>query len=457
MRLEVGTVTRRVEEIRAAMANAMPRATEELERLVRIPSVSADGHDPRHVRISAEASAEILSDAGLAGVRLLELDRAHPAVYGEMQAPPGAPTVLLYAHHDVVPVGEEDLWDTAPFEPVLKGGLMFGRGTADDKAAIAVHAAALRVLGDELGVGIRVFIEGEEEQGSPHLDQFLAQYGELLDSDAVVLADMENWGPGIPGLATSLRGLIDCVVEVSVLRFPVHSGAFGGPIADAISVLVATLATLYDRSGDVAVQGLVSGSPPSLEFPEDRLRSEAELEPSFRLIGTGSLAERLWTKPAISVLGIDAPSVVDAVNRLEPRARAKVSLRIAPGDDPERAMDALTRHLISNVPWGAEVTVTPGTMQPSCQVDTTGPIYDTMRWALGEGYGHEPVEIGSGSALPAVGRFASAMPEASLLLTGVTGYDCGAHAENERLNIEEFHQAALAEALFLFRLGQLVE
>lgn len=337
------------EDVRARVDELMPETRADLDRLVRIPSVSATGFDPQEVRRSAETTAEILEGAGLEGVRYLEIEGAHPAVLGTKPAPQGSPTVLLYAHHDVQPPGDPALWDSPPFEPTERDGRLFGRGTSDDKAGIAVHATALRALGDSLAVGVTVFVEGEEEIGSPTLRAFLDQYGDLLRSDVIVLADSGNWRVGQPALTTSLRGLVDCVVEVRTLDHGIHSGQYGGPFPDALTTLCRLLATLHDERGNVALPGLVATESDPLDLTEEELRKDAGAVEGLQLIGEGGLTSRTWSRPSVSVLAIDATPVSEASNTLIPVARAKVSLRIAPGDDPDRAMDALGGALVGEL------------------------------------------------------------------------------------------------------------
>jgi acetylornithine deacetylase/succinyl-diaminopimelate desuccinylase-like protein len=442
-----------VADLRAAVEGAFPTVREDLERLVRIPSVSAPGFDPAQVRRSADATAEILEAAGLAGVRLLEVEETHPAVFGEVAGPAGSPTVLLYAHHDVQPPGSGADWDSPPFEPTERDGRLFGRGACDDKAGVVLHEAALRAHGGSPPVGIKAFIEGEEEIGSPNLPAFLDRYGDELRADVFVLADATNWRAGVPGLTTRLRGLVDCVVEVRTLDHAVHSGMYGGPFPDALSALSRLLATLHDDRGNVAVEGLGSGPADPLDLTEKELRKQAGATRGVELIGEGALTERLWTRPAVAVLAIDAPRIAEASNTLVPAARAKVSLRLAPGDDPDRAMEALVKHLEAGAPWGAQVTVRPGAAAWPYAVRAEGPVFDAARAAFREAWGTDSVDMGAGGTIPFVKAFADAYPDAAILLTGVEDPDGRAHGANESLLLEDFRKACLAEALFLERLG----
>jgi acetylornithine deacetylase/succinyl-diaminopimelate desuccinylase-like protein len=444
-----------VTALRSKVTSLMPAIRNGLEALVRIPSMSADGYDPAEVRRSAEATLGVLDRCGLQ-TELLEVEGAPPAVLGRVQGPDGGPTVLLYAHHDVQPPGPQELWHSPPFEPEERDGRLFGRGTADDKAGIMAHAAALQAWEGRPPVNVTVFVEGEEESGSRHLGDFLSSHSERLRADAVILADSSNWRLGQPALTTSLRGLVDCVVEVRTLDHAVHSGIYGGPIPDALTALARTLGTLHDDRGRVAVPGLTFGSADPLDLSEEELRAEAGVRPGLELIGEGDLTERLWARPAISVLGVDAPGVQEASNQLVPSARAKVSMRLAPGQDPSQAMEALRAHLEAGAPWGAEVRVTPGASGRPYRVRADGPVYDAMRRALTEAWGRSSVDIGTGGSIPFVAAFAETFPQAALLLTGMEDPATNAHSENESLHLAEFEKACVAEALFLGYMAEAV-
>lgn len=437
------------DDLRNAVDDLMPVLREDLEALVRIPSVSAPGYDPAAVRSSADFTVDLLAAAGFAHVRTLEIEGAHPAVFGEIAAPAGAPTVLLYAHHDVQPPGPADEWETEAFEPFERDGRLFGRGTSDDKAGIIVHAGAIRAFGGKPPVGVKVIIEGEEEIGSAHLGDFLETYHDLLAADVIVIADSGNWAVGTPTLTTSLRGLVDCTVEVRTLRHAVHSGGFGGAVPDAITTLARLLASLHDQHGEVAVPGLLSEDTTALHLTEDDLRDQAGPVPGIELIGSGSITSRLWTKPAISVLAIDAPPLGEAINQLVPVARAKISLRIAPGDNPHRAMEALVEHLEANIEWGAELTVTPGGTGEAFALDTSGPAFDSFREAFAEAWGAETQEMGVGGSIPFVADFAERYPHAAILLTGVADPTSRAHGPNESQDLNELRNGVLAEAIAL--------
>ena len=435
-------------DLRAAVERELPGVRTDLERLIRIPGIAFDGFDHSYVERSAEAVAELLRGCDL-DVRIVRAG-GQPAVIGRRAAPPGAPTVLLYAHHDVQPVGDLSRWESEPFEPVERDGRLYGRGAADDKAGIMAHIAALRAFGDALPVGVVLFIEGEEEYGSESLDRLLSEYREEIAADVIVIADSGNWDIGVPALTTSLRGLVNCFVEVRTLSHAVHSGMFGGAVPEALTTLARLLTTLHDDVGDVAVEGLVGNAGVPVDYPEDRLRHEAGMVDGVSFIGTGRLTDRIWTKPALAVLGIDAPPTAAAPNALVPAAKAKLSLRLAPGDEPDQAYAALRAHLEKHAPWGAEVTVTLESVGAPCVIESTGPMYDAARDAFRTAWdGVHPVDIGVGGSIPFIATFQEMFPAAAILVTGVEDPDSRAHGPNESLHLGEFARVCLAETLLL--------
>lgn len=443
------------DSVAAAVSEGMPRAVEDLTRLVRIPSIAFPGYDPAPVRASAEATAEILETAGFGGVRLIELPDGvdHPAVFGEVRGPAGAPTVLLYAHHDVQPEGPLEEWSSPPFEPEVRDGRLFGRGSSDDKCGIVMHAGALRAWGGAPPVGVKVIVEGEEESSTAHLPFLIEGHRDLLAADVVAVADGGNWRTGIPAIETSIRAMADCRVTVRVLDLAVHSGAFGGPIPDALTGLSRILATLHDDAGDVAIEGLSSSTWDGVQVSEDELREEVPIRPGVRLIGTGTIAERLWSRPAVSVLGVDAPRVREASNQLVPVATAKVSLRLPPDEDPIRARELLARHLRDHAPWGVEVAIDEGEAGRGMRVRTDGPAFAAMRRAMERAYGRAPVESGSGGSVPLVPVLATTFPDAEILIYGASDERSQYHSTDESVDLADLERAAMAEALLLAELS----
>lgn len=440
-------------DLRAAIAREMPGVRSDLERLVRIPGIAFEGFDHSHIERSAMAVAGLLRGCGL-NTQIVR-HGGQPAVIGRRAAPPGAPTVLLYAHHDVQPVGDPALWTSDPFEPVERDGRLYGRGAADDKAGVMAHVAALRAFGDQLPVGVVVFVEGEEEYGSDSLGDIIAAHLEELRSDVIVIADSGNWDIGQPALTTSLRGMVDLFAEVRVLKSAVHSGMFGGAVPDALMVLARLLSTLHDDVGEVAVAGLIRGESASVDYPEYRFRHEAGVLDGVKLIGKGSITDRTWTKPAISILGIDAPRTFEAAYALQPTAKAKISIRIAPGDNAKSVYAAICVHLEKYVPWGADVEVTLEAGGQPCAIDATGPAYDAARAAFAAAWdGTPPVDMGIGGSIPFITTFQELFPQAAILVTGVEDPQSGAHGPDESLHLGEFQRVCVAEALLLKKVAE---
>jgi acetylornithine deacetylase/succinyl-diaminopimelate desuccinylase-like protein len=438
----------------AAVTDALPSARADLERLVRIPSIWADPAHAEDTHRSAEAVAELARAAGAADVRIIAADGGAPAVVAHFPGPEGSPTVLLYAHHDVQPTGGDDQWSSPPFEPTERDGRLYGRGAADDKSGVMTHLAVLRAYDGRPPVGVTLFIEGEEESGSPTLPALLREHHELLTCDVIVIADASNPAVDVPALTTSLRGLVDVTVEVAMLEQPVHSGVYGGPVGDALTALCHALAALHDERGEVAVPGLVHGSSEAPDVDEATFRSDVQLLDGVELLGSGTIPDRVWNKPAVAVLGIDAPRVSEVSNVLLPRARAAVSLRLAPGDDVAKAQRALADHLEANVPWGAQVTVTPGTgTAEPFSLESTGSVYDAARRSFAEAYGNPVVETGIGGSIPFIGEFARTFPGATVLVTGVGDPASRWHGIDESLDLSMFGRAVLAEALLLQELA----
>ncbi len=441
------------QDLREAVSSFFPELVEDLARLVSIRSISASGSHAGEVRRTGEECARLLQASGYRDVRLLEIEGAHPAVYGHLPGPGGAPTVLLYAHYDVQPVGDLEVWETEPFDAVVKEGRMYGRGTADDKCGVIAHLGAARAFGGSPPVGMKVFLEGEEEIGSPNLEAFLERYEDLLSCDAVVIADAANWAVGVPAITTSLRGLLGCIVEVRTARLGGHSGVFGGLFPDAITTLVRLLSTLHDEKGDVAVEGLVGSEETDLEMPVDDLAENLGAVAGLETIGTGSAASRLWTKPAISVLAVDAPAMSEAINLLVPVARAKVSVRTAPGQNPESARQALSDHLRENLPWGAQLSVDFVEEAKGFQQVPSHPAIEAWRSGLEAAWGVPAVEKGEGGTIPFLASFARVFPDAPLLLAGIGDPGSAIHAPNESLDLGELEKAIVAEAAALRILG----
>ncbi len=440
--------------LQTTVEKGMPRTREILERHVRIPSVSADPMHDDAVEESAVFTQDHLSEVGFPTTDILRIEGVHPAVFASWEAPYGAPTVLLYAHHDVQPIGPADAWTSDPFEPTERSGRLYGRGSADDKAGLAMHLGAISALANQLPVGVKVLVEGEEEIGSIHLTEFLDRHIEEFRADVIIIGDSGNWREGEPALTTSLRGLVDCTVTVRVLEAEVHSGMFGGAVPDALTVLSRLIATFHNPDGSVAVDGLVESQVEDLDLPESELRAQAGMIDGVDFIGRGSLTGRLWGQPAIAVLAINAPRLDTAVNALVASASAKVSLRIAPGQDPDDALDILERHIRINTPWGAAVEITRGSVGRPFELTPSGAAATAMASAMEDSFGTPAVHMGAGGSIPFVAAFASRYPDAEILLTGVADPTSSIHGPNESVSLNDLHKSILTEARALQLLGR---
>ena len=437
-------------QLAAKMASLMPAIRSDLESLVRIPSVGFPGFDPVHMRESAEATAVILEKAGYQNVRVIEVPDGHPAVYGEVLVEEGSPTVLLYAHHDVQPEGLADQWKTPPFEPDERDGRLYGRGVCDDKSGIMMHAAALMAFDGQPPVNLKVIVEGEEECTTAHLDFLIREHAELLRADAVVVADSGNWSKGQPALTTSLRGAIEVRIQLRTIEKALHSGAYGGPVPDAIMSMSRLIASLHNDDGSIAVEGLASGEAEGApQIDEREFLSKAGVLDGVRRLGGGPIPDQIWRGTSISVVGMDVPSVREASWQLVPVATATVTMRIPPGQDPEAAADALVAHLEANVPWGAHAQIEVVDVSQPFETPPSGHFFIAHSRALADAWGVEPVYMGEGGSVPIVPLLAEVMPGIEVLLTGPADEDCAAHSLDESIDLGEFELSCLAEALFL--------
>ncbi|GAA2458811.1 dipeptidase [Agromyces soli] len=455
--------TPNADAIRTAVDAAFPGVVAELGRLVRIPSVSWPAFDPAHVAESAEAVAELLRGTGV--FELVEIRRApvedgselgQPAIVARRAARNGRPTVLLYAHHDVQPPGKDEDWDTPPFEPTQRGDRLHGRGAADDKAGVMAHVGAIRAFAEASGdfdLGLSVFIEGEEEWASRSFGNFLRENRELLEADAIIVADSGNWDIDTPAITVALRGAVAFNLRVETLAHASHSGMFGGAVPDAMLAAIRMLGTMWDAEGAVAVEGLTSAELDIPAYDEAQLRAEAGLLDGVSPIGRGSILDRIWAQPAITVTGIDAPDVANASNTLIPSLRVRISARIAPGQDAGEAFDALRAHLEANAPFGAKLGFEDVDRGQAFLVDTSGWAVAETRAAMAEAWGKPAVDTGVGGSIPFIAELVEEFPGAQILVTGVEDPDSRAHSPNESLHLGVFKRALLSEALLFGRLN----
>jgi acetylornithine deacetylase/succinyl-diaminopimelate desuccinylase-like protein len=450
--------------VRDAANGGISAALADLGTLVRIPSIAFPGFDRAQVQRSAQAVQALAEGTGLfddVQIRDAAIDggdeRGMPAVLATRAARNGRPTILLYAHHDVQPVGDEALWETPPFEPTVRDGRLYGRGAADDKAGIMVHIGALRALrevhGDDLDLGVALFIEGEEEAGSRSFAQFLSDNADALRADVIVVADSGNWDAATPALTVSLRGNARFTMTVRTLDHASHSGMFGGAVPDAMMATVKLLSTLWDDDGAVAVAGLAVRDAPTPPYTEETLRDEAGLPAGVSPVGRDAILSRIWNKPSITVTGIDAPSVRNASNTLSPEVTVVISTRVAPGQRAREAYEAVAAHLRANAPFGADVSFADVDCGDGFLVDTGGWAVGEAKAALEEGYGTAAVDLGVGGSIPFIADLVREFPAAQILVTGVEDPHARAHSPNESLHLDTFRHALISEALLLDRLN----
>ena len=434
-----------------AIAELMPQLKEDLARLVAIPSVSEWGF-PAQTRAALleahQAVIEIMRSAGVETFGSLELEGTAPVITGEIPAPDGAPTVLLYGHYDVVPAGDEEQWTSPSFEATERDGAIYGRGTADSKANILVHVGALRAWNGRPPVGIKLLIEGQEEVGSPLEEGYPAANPEPFRADAVLVADGGSIRAGQPSLTVSLRGDARITVEVRTLASNKHSGQYGGAAPDALVVLLRALASLWAPNGDAAVEGLRREEWSGETYTDEEFRKLAEIGADMPIVGSGGLGSRIWSGPAITVLGIDCPAVDGAPASVQSHARAVLNVRVHPEQPAAEAQTAVMRHLEAQRPFGVPLEVTAGAIGDGFRARASGWAWDAMVAAMSAAWGAETVEIATGGAIPLVKAISDGVPDAAIFVFGCTDSFANIHGPDERLLVDEWEKAVLAETLF---------
>ncbi|MFT4126064.1 MAG: dipeptidase [Gordonia sp. (in: high G+C Gram-positive bacteria)] len=444
------------DELREKVRALMPRAQRDLAEMVAFASVfDPAGTPPADCGRMVDWLIGAFTDAGVREVTAHLTADGSQAVTGHIPGPPGAPTVLLYFHHDVQPPLDPAAWDSPAWTLTDRDGRWYGRGAADCKGNIAVHLTALRALGDDLGVTVKIIGEGSEEQGSGGLEDFVPKHPELLAADAILILDSGNIAAGRPTLTTTLRGIANVVVTVETLSSAMHSGMFGGAAPDALAALIAMLATLRDADGNTTVTGLAADQVwPGIDYPEDQFRSDATVLDGVGLLGSGRVADLVWARPAATVLGIDCPSVAGSSAAVNATARARINLRVPPGMDEHAAQDALVAHLESVAPWGVRVSIEREATGAPFTGSTSGVAFDALSVALASAYGRDVEQMGQGGSIPLCTVLAETFPDAEIMLFGVEEPKCLIHAPNESVDPSEIERMALGEALFLREFGR---
>lgn len=454
-----------IESAKSFVEQSFSEALDTLSGLVRIPGIAWDAFDPVELDKSAEAVATLFRDTEVFdSVEILRSSISKdtlgaPAVVARRAARNQKPTILLYAHHDVQPPGSRDLWQSEPFETDIREGRMYGRGAADDKAGVVAHLFAVRALAEltknDFDLGLVVFIEGEEEAGSPSFANFLQDFKDKLESDVIIVADSGNWSTEVPAITTTLRGLVSLEFEVRTLDHAVHSGMYGGAVPDAMLALTKILGTMWDENGSVSIEGLKGSNLVKLDYSDSQLRLDSGLLPSTKAIGTDSILARIWTKPALTLIGLDYPAIAVSSNTLVPSVRAKLSLRIAPGEVPEEALEALKAHILAHNSLGAQINFGVVELGKPFSLEGSGWAKDLAAKALQAAYGHESVDIGIGGSIPFIADLEAVFPGVQVLVTGVEDPDSRAHSPNESLHIETLRNAIVAQTLILIGANQL--
>lgn len=415
-----------------------------LSDLVRIQSISSDKNHRDQVDESAQFVQNIFADLGL-NTQTIKVPGGMPAVVAHTEIDPAKKTVLLYAHHDVQPVGDETLWNTDPFEPQVIDGRLFGRGSGDNKSGVVVHYHVVKQLLDDLPVNLKIFIEGEEEIGSPTMTEFINQNRDALESDVIIIADSGNVRIGTPTITTTLRGLVDAIIEVDQPMRPIHSGVGGGVVPDAFLVLSKIISSFHNEKGELLIEGLTPTEMQVTELEESFLKKMLGSE-DINLFDTESISKRLWLEPALDVLAIDAPPVSEAVNLVIPKAKAKISLRLPPTEDPEHAMKMLEEHVMKNVPWNASVKFIPNSKGSGVVANPDKPFTTELVKNFNEIWKEDTAFIGVGGSIPFANDFVREFPNAELVLVGAADEELGnAHAPNESVQID--HIILLIESL----------
>src|SRR6478735_3998952 len=439
----------RSEELSAGVAELMPEIIERLEALVRIPSVAFPGFDAEPVYAMGAAVVELFEAAGATGVSIVDVPDGYPCIFADLPGPEGSPTVLLYAHYDVQPAPKSQGWSSEPFEPVTKDdGRIYGRGAADDKSGLVIHYGTLKLLAD-LPCRIKILVEGEEETIS-HLEAFVEANPEKFAADAYVIADIGGQVVGRPGLTTALRGDVACTVTVRTLKFPVHSGLFGGAAPDAVTAMIRILDTLHDENGDTVIPGVDTSSWDGAAMEEWVYRDGSAILDGVDYLGTGSLSDRIWAKPSVTVLGMDLPNTAEASNVLLPEVTAKLSMRIVPGADGDAQLEALMAHLRAQRPWNCEVDVQKVKVGHAFAVDESHPAIVAAEAALEVAYGAPVENIGSGASIPLVASLKKVSPDAAILLWGAEDTaKARIHASDESVDPAEIARMIAAQVLFI--------
>jgi acetylornithine deacetylase/succinyl-diaminopimelate desuccinylase-like protein len=455
-------------DLQAYLSQHDARIQRELFDFLRIPSVSARSEHDADTARAAEWTAQSLRDAGLQAS--VHPTAGHPVVIGEWRgAGASAPTVLVYGHYDVQPAEPLELWTSPPFEPTVREGKLFARGSVDDKGQLFLHVKALEAhlkVRGSLPVNVVVLAEGEEEVGSEHLAPFIEANAARLKADAVVISDSAMFAPGLPSILSSLRGLAYFQIDVQGPAQDLHSGSYGGAVVNPAMALAKILATFHDADGRIAIPGFHDAVRPwpepmlsamrSLPFNEEHFRAEAG-SPALGGENGYTVLERLWTRPTCEVNGLLSGYTGEGAKTVLPaKAMAKVSCRLVPDQEPTQIEALMKAHVARVAPKGVTVTVTHLHGGRPWRAELHGPVFDAARRALAAGFGREPVITGEGGSIPVVGDFQRILG-APVLLVGFGLPGENAHAPDEWMSMENFTKGMRAIAMLWDELGEKLE
>ena len=415
-----------------------PTITELLSKLVEIPSISSLDENQKDLLDSAHYIANLFKELGL-NSKVTSSKNSKPAVLAQTEIDPLKKTVLLYAHHDVQPVGDINKWETDPFKPEIIEGRLFARGSGDNKAGVVTHYEVVKNLLETLPVNIKIFVEGEEEIGSPHMTEFIAENRQDLEADVIVIADSGNIKSGVPTITTSLRGLVDGVIVVDQKMEPVHSGLGGGVVPDAFMILSRIISSFHNDKGELLIEGLTPTEQDVFELSDEFVKSSLSSN-GVELFEMDSYSKRLWLEPALSILAIDAPPVAESVNLLIPKAKAKVSLRLPPTEDPDHAMNMLEKHIKENTPFNANVEFIPEARGKGILVDPKNEFSSKLIESFNKHWENEVAYMGVGGSIPFANVFINEFPNSEIVLVGAGDEEGNAHAPNESVNISDIQR-----------------
>lgn len=456
-----------MQQIDRYLTDHASRFVEELKALLRIKSVSADSTCQPEIRKAAQFLSELMEQAGLS-VEIVETD-GNPIVYGSWLGAPGAPTVMIYGHYDVQPPDPLDQWITPPFEPDVRDGLIYARGATDDKGQMLTHVKSIEAwlkTEGSLPINVKFVVEGEEEVGSKNLDRFLDEHRERLRCDIAVISDTSQFAPEVPAITYGLRGILACEVTLRGPSQDLHSGVFGGSIANPVNALARLIGLLHDEQGRIRIPGFYDDVIP-LTAEERRRFAELPFDEAAYLSGIGvavpwgeegyTTTERRWARPTCDVNGFYGGYQGEGPKTIVPAsATAKITCRLVPDQDPVRLTEALHRFLDEHCPPGSKLEFKTWHGCSALVFDPESKFMISARAAIKAAFGREPVMIREGGSIPVVATFRDTLGVDTLLLGWGQNTD-NLHSPNERFRLADFHRGIKASAYLWKELAERTE